>query len=91
MESLALAVAIIVSPAMYGGPLALLLTLWKTDSISKTRRMIITVLSIFASASGALLLIQGVSRGGTIIGVVGLGTAGAAIWRLRKLVRQHSS
>ena len=91
MESLALAVAIIVSPAMYGGPLALLLTLWKTDSISKTRRIVITVLSIFASASGALLLIQGVSRGGTIIGVVGLGTAGAAIWRLRKLVRPHSS
>lgn len=87
MESLALMVAIIVSPAMYGGPLALFLTLWKKDSISKIRRSVITVLSIFASASGALLLIQGVSRGATIIGVVGLGTAAGAIWRIRKLRR----
>jgi hypothetical protein len=87
MESLALMVAIILSPAMYGGPLALLLTFVKSGSISKPRRVVITVLSIFASASGSLLLIQGVSRGATLIGLLGLGTAGVAIWRLRKLVR----
>ena len=87
MESLALMVAIIVSPAMYGGPLALVLTFWRSASISKSRRIVITVLSIFASASGALLLIQGVSRGATIIGLIGLITSGFAMWRLRKLGR----
>lgn len=85
MESLALMVAIIVSPAMYGGPLALVLTFWRSASISKSRRIVITVLSIFASASGALLLIQAVSRGATIIGFIGLITSGFAMWRLRKL------
>jgi len=87
MESLALMVAIIVSPAMYGGPLALMLTFWRSASISKSRRIVITVLSILASASGALLLIQGVSRGATIIGLTGLITSGFAMWRLRKLGR----
>ncbi|MFM8752953.1 MAG: hypothetical protein ACKOEB_07155 [Actinomycetota bacterium] len=87
MESLALMVAIIVSPAMYGGPLALILTFWRPTVISKSRRIVITVLSIMASASGALLLIQGVSRGGTIIGLIGLIASCAAMWRLRNLTR----
>jgi hypothetical protein len=84
MESLALLVAIIVSPAMYGGPLALALTFWKSDSISQKRRFVITVLTVFATASGAFLLIQGVSRGGTIIGLIGVVTSLLAIMRLRR-------
>ena len=84
MESLALLVAIIVSPAMYGGPLALALTFWKSDSISQKRRFVIKVLTVFATASGAFLLVQGVSRGGTIIGLIGVVTSLLAIMRLRR-------
>ena len=87
MESLVIAVVIITSPAMYGGPLALLLSLWKSDQIGKKRRVIIYLLATLAIMSGSFLVLQNISRGATIIGLVGLGTAGAAIWRLRKTVR----
>ena len=38
MESLALAVAIIVAPAMFGGPIALLVTLWNPTNMSRFRK-----------------------------------------------------
>ena len=82
-----LAVVIITSPAMYGGPLALVLSLWKSDQIGRKRRVIIYLLSTLAMISGSFLVLQNISRGATIIGLVGLGTAGTAIWRLRKTVR----
>lgn len=85
MESLALVVAIIVSPAMYGGPLALILTLWRSQSISRTRRIVISLFSTFAFLSGLFLVIQSVSRGATLIGFIGIATALAAAWRLRTL------
>ena len=85
MESLALMVAIIVSPAMYGGPLALALTFWKSDSISQKRRFVIKVLTVFSSASGVFLLVQSVSRGGTILGLIGVVTSLLTIMRLRRL------
>ena len=87
MESLVIAVVIITSPAMYGGPLALLLSLWNSDQIGRKRRTIIYFLAALAIVSGSFLVLQNISRGATIIGLVGLGTAGAAIWRLRKSVR----
>ena len=41
MESLALLVSIIVFPAMFGGPIALLLSLYRPASMSRFRRMFI--------------------------------------------------
>jgi hypothetical protein len=83
MESLALAVAIIVSPAMYGGPLALTLSLWRKGKISRARLLAIRVLGFFAFLSGAFLILQSISRGATIIGVIGVSTSALALWRTR--------
>lgn len=83
MESLALAVAIIVSPAMYGGPLALLLTIWRRNKISKFRLYSIRILSILALLSGSFLVIENVSRGGLLIGLLGVSTSLLALWRTK--------
>ncbi len=83
MESLALAVAIIVSPAMYGGPLALLLTMWRRNKISKFRLYSIRILSILALLSGSFLVIENVSRGGLLIGLLGVSTSILALWRTK--------
>ena len=83
MESLALAVAIIVSPAMYGGPLALLLTIWRRNNISRFRLYSIRILSILALLSGSFLVIENVSRGGLLIGLLGVSTSILALWRTK--------
>ena len=83
MESLALAVAIIVSPAMYGGPLALLLTIWRRNKISRFRLYSIRILSILALLSGSFLVIENVSRGGVLIGLLGVSTSILALWRTK--------
>ena len=83
MESLALAVAIIVSPAMYGGQLALLLTIWRRNKISKFRLYSIRILSILALLSGSFLVIENVSRGGLLIGLLGVSTSLLALWRTK--------
>jgi hypothetical protein len=83
MESLALAVAIIVSPAMYGGPLVLLLSFWRKDRISKFRLMFIRALGGLAFLSGGFLVIENISRGSTIIGLIGVSTSAIAIWRTK--------
>ena len=83
MESLALAVAIIVSPAMYGGPLALLLTMWRRNKISKFRLYSIRILSILALLSGSFLVIENVSRGALLVGLLGISTSLLALWRTK--------
>lgn len=83
MESLALAVAIIVSPAMYGGPLALLLTMWRRDKISKSRLYTIRILSVLALLSGSFLVIENVSRGALLVGLLGISTSLLALWRTK--------
>jgi len=85
MESLALAVIIITSPAMYGGPVALALTFWRTNQISKVRLIFIIVLSGLSFLSGSFLLIENISRGATIIGLIGLISSIAALYRLKQL------
>ena len=85
MESLVFAVVIITSPAMYGGPLALALTLWRSHNIGPKRRLAIYLLSLLATLSGAFLITQNISRGATVIGLIGLVTAVSAILRLRTL------
>lgn len=83
MESLALAVAIIVSPAMYGGPLALLLTIWRRNKISKFRLYSIRILSVLALLSGSFLVIENVSRGALLVGLLGISTSLLALWRTK--------
>ena len=83
MESLELLVTILVSPAMFGGPLALLLALWRIDQISSARRIFIYFLSFFSLLSGALLLYQNVSRGGSAVGLIGIISAVIALVRVR--------
>ena len=83
MESLALMVAIIVSPAMFGGPLALILSYWRLEKISKVRLVFIRVLSILGLIIGGFLLIKNISRGALTIGLVGVSTSLLALWRTR--------
>jgi hypothetical protein len=85
VESLVIAATIIVSPAMYGGPLALVLSFWKSQRIGLKRRLLIYFLSTTAIISGTFLVIQNISRGATIIGISGLVTAICAIERIRRL------
>ena len=83
MESLALLAAIIVSPAMYGGPLALLLTFWRRSKISKFRLYSIRILSVLALLSGSFLVLENVSRGALLIGLLGVSTSLLALWRTK--------
>jgi hypothetical protein len=83
VESLALLVTILISPAMFGGPLALLLTLWRRERISSLRRILIYFLSALSLFSGALLVYQNVSKGGLIVGLIGISSAVFALFRVR--------
>ena len=82
MDSLVLAVVILASPALYGGPLALSLTLWRLHSASKIRIIFVRVLAALALFSGTFLLIERVSLGSSLIGMIGIGTSLITIWRL---------
>ena len=84
MESLALAVAIIVSPAMFGGPIALLVTLWKPANMSKFRRVFVYLFGSLSAAIGIFLVTENVSSGARNVGIVGITTGLFSIWRVRK-------
>lgn len=83
MESLALLVTILVSPAFFGGPIAFLLTLLRREQISNFRRVVIYMLSALSLLSGGMLIFQNVSRGALLIGVNGLVFGFLAILRIR--------
>ncbi|MFM2175284.1 MAG: hypothetical protein RLZZ527_360 [Actinomycetota bacterium] len=89
MESLALLVALIVAPAMFGGPIAFALTLFSKSKISKLRRNSIYILGSLSTLVGTYLLISLVSRGTTIIGVLGIATGVLAIRRTRQFTRNN--
>ncbi|NDE71446.1 MAG: phosphatase [Actinobacteria bacterium] len=82
MESLALLVAIIVAPAMFGGPIALLLSFWRRESISTFRRLAIFLLSCASTLIGLYLLFGRISIGATLIGLMGIATGVVASWRV---------
>jgi hypothetical protein len=85
MESLALAVVIIVSPALYGGPIALLLSFFRPSTMSRFRRLLIIVLAVASMIVGIFLLYENISRGSTLIGVLGLSTGLGSLWQLRRI------
>lgn len=84
MESLALTAAIIVSPAMFGGPIALLVTLWKPASMSKFRRVFVYIFGSLSAAIGIFLIVENISPGARNVGIIGITTGLFAIWRVRK-------
>jgi hypothetical protein len=85
MESLALAVVIIVFPAFYGGPIALLLSFFRPSTMSRFRRLLIIVLAVASMIVGIFLLYENISRGSTLIGVLGLSTGLGSLWQLRRI------
>jgi hypothetical protein len=85
MESLALAVVIIVFPALYGGPIALLLSFFRPSTMSRFRRLLIIVLAVASMIVGIFLLYENISRGSTLIGVLGLSTGLGSLWQLRRI------
>ena len=91
MESLALLVAVIVAPAMFGGPIALVLSLWRLERISPLRRIVILVLSIASALIGIYLCIGGISRGAIFIGLMGIGSGAAALWRIFKFAPNRNN
>ncbi len=84
MESLVLLVSIIVFPAMFGGPIALLLSLYRPAGMSNFRRIFIIIFAILSSIVGIFLLVENVSRGANIIGALGLSTGLGSLWQLKK-------
>lgn len=84
MESLALAVAIIVAPAMFGGPIALLVTLWNPTNMSKFRKVFVRFLSTSSILVGVFLIVENVSAGARNVGIMGIATGAVAIWRTIK-------
>ena len=83
MESLALAVAIIVAPAMFGGPIALLVTLWNPTNMSRFRTIFVYILASLSVIVGLFLIFENVSPGARNVGVLGIATGSIAIWRVR--------
>jgi hypothetical protein len=87
VESLALAAAIVVSPAMFGGPLSLLISFWKPTNMSRFRRVFIYSLSSISTLVGLFLILENISPGARNVGILGIATGVSAIWRVRKYSR----
>ena len=88
MESLALAVAIIVAPAMFGGPIALLVTLWNPKNMSRFRKIFAYTLASLSLIVGCFLIFENVSPGARNVGVLGIATGLIAIWRVRNFSKK---
>ena len=88
MESLALLASIILFPAMFCGPIALLLSLFRPASMSHFRRNFIILFAILSSIVGIFLLIENISRGANVIGALGLSTGLGSLWQLKRYRKQ---
>jgi hypothetical protein len=84
MESLAFTVSLIVFPAMFGGPLALILTFLPYVQRKRIAQFLVTYLAILSIIVGGYLLLLNVSRGGSLIGITGLVTGVLALMRIRR-------
>ncbi len=91
MESLALAVAIIVSPAMFGGPIALLVTFWNPTNMSKFRKIFVYAFAFLSLIVGLFLIFENVSPGAKNVAILGIVTGMFAILRVRKFASSNSS
>jgi len=84
MESLALMVALIVAPAMFGGPIALVTSLIRRDRIGDSRARFIYILALLSMGVGLYLILGGISRGATTVGFLGTVTGAIAILFTRR-------
>jgi disulfide bond formation protein DsbB len=91
VESLALTVAIIVAPAMFGGPVALLVTLWNPTKMSRFRKIFVYAFASLSLIVGLFLIFENVSPGARNVGILGIVTGMFAIWRVRKFASSNSS
>ena len=85
MESLALTVSLIVFPAMFGGPLALILTFLPFLKRNRIAQFLLIYFAILSMIVGGYLLILNVSRGGTLIGITGLVAGVLSLMRIRRI------
>jgi disulfide bond formation protein DsbB len=90
VESLALTVAIIVAPAMFGGPVALLVTLWNPTKMSRFRKIFVYAFALLSLIVGLFLIFENVSPGARNVGTLGIVTGMFAIWRVRKFASSNS-
>ena len=85
MESLAFTVSLIVFPAMFGGPLALILTFLPFIKRNRIAQFLLIYLAVLSMIVGGYLLILNVSRGGTLIGITGLFTGVLSLMKIRRI------
>ncbi|MBM3742922.1 MAG: hypothetical protein FJW46_01265 [Actinobacteria bacterium] len=85
MESLAFTVSLIVLPAMFGGPLALVLTFLPFIKRNRIAQFLLIYLAVLSMIVGGYLLILNLSRGGTLIGITGLFTGVLSLMKIRRI------
>jgi disulfide bond formation protein DsbB len=85
MESLALLVSLIVFPAMFGGPIALIVTFVRPLIRYRVLQILTSVIAFSSCLVGIYLIALRVSSGGTIIGVIGVSTGLISLLRIRRL------
>ena len=88
MESLALLVAIIVFPAMFGGPIAMIATFIRPLMRIRFLQITFGVIAFLSLIVGIYLIFLDVSSGGTIIGVLGVLTGVIALIRISRINRK---
>ena len=83
MESLALVVGIIFLVAMTAGPLALGISFIPTGKYLPllAKRILVAILSVAASMTGALIVVSSVAIGIRFLGLVGLSCASFSVYR----------
>jgi hypothetical protein len=89
MESLALLVAIIVFPAMFGGPIAMIATFIRPLMRVRFLQIIVAVIAFLSLIVGIYLIFLDVSSGGTSIGVLGVLTGVIALIRISRINRKE--
>jgi len=85
VESLAFTVSLIVLPAMFGGPLALVLTFLPFIKRNRIAQFLLIYLAVLSMIVGGYLLILNLSRGGTLIGITGLFTGVLSLMKIRRI------
>lgn len=85
MESLALMASIIVLSSFLGGPISLILTLYKLEKSSIIRRVVAIIFAVIAIIVGVYLISLDIGIGAKYMGAVGIFCGVASIYRIAKI------